>query len=120
MKFNFKIQKYQTEAVEAVVKVFNGQRKTDRLSYRRDVGTYKGGMYQQMIVTEEEDGVEFIDPTDDTGYKNSEIELIDEQLLTNLHQLQSQNNIKHMYISKPWSNYMKSMVGANSLSLFRA
>ena len=95
MKFNFKIQKYQTEAVEAVVKVFNGQRKTDRLSYRRDVGTYKGGMYQQMIVTEEEDGVEFIDPTDDTGYKNSEIELIDEQLLTNLHQLQSQNNIKH-------------------------
>lgn len=95
MKFNFKIQKYQTEAVEAVVKVFNGQRKADRLSYRRDVGTYKGAMYQQMIVTEEEDSVEFIDPTDDTGYKNSEIELIDEQLLTNLHQLQSQNNIKH-------------------------
>ena len=95
MKFNFKIQKYQTEAVDAVVKVFNGQRKMDKLSYRRDVGTHKGGMYQQMIVTEDEDSVAFIDPTDDTGYKNSEIELADEQLLTNIHQLQSQNNIKH-------------------------
>ncbi len=95
MKFNFKIQKYQTEAVEAVVKVFNSQRKTDKLSYRRDVGIYKGGMYQQMIATEDEDGVAFIDPNDDSGYKNSEIELTDEQLLTNIHQLQSQNNIKH-------------------------
>lgn len=95
MKFNFKIQKYQTEAVEAVVNVFNGQRKMDKLSYRRDVGTYKGGMYQQIIVTEDEEGVAFIDSTDDTGYKNSEIELTDGQLLTNLHQLQSGNNIKH-------------------------
>lgn len=25
MKFNFKIQQYQTDAVEAVVRVFNGQ-----------------------------------------------------------------------------------------------
>ena len=95
MKFNFKIQKYQTEAVEAVVNVFNGQRKNNNLSYRRDVGTYKGGMYQHMIVTEDEDGVAYIDPTDDTGYKNSEIEVTDEQLLINIHQLQSQNNIKH-------------------------
>lgn len=95
MKFNFKIQKYQTEAVEAVVNVFNGQRKLGKLSYRRDVGTYKGGMYQQMVVMEDEDGIAFIDLTDDTGYKNSDIELTDEQLLTNIHQLQSQNNIKH-------------------------
>jgi hypothetical protein len=95
MKFNFKIQKYQTEAVETVVKVFNGQRKLGKFSYRRDVGSYKGGMYQQMAVMEDEDGAHFIDPTDDTGYKNSEIELTDEQLLTNIHQLQSQNNIKH-------------------------
>ena len=95
MKFNFKIQKYQTEAVEAVVNVFNGQRKLEKLSYRRDVGSYKGGMYQQMTVIEDEDGAHFIDPTDNTGYKNSEIDLTDEQLLTNIHQLQSQNNIKH-------------------------
>ena len=25
MKFNFKIQQYQTDAVDAVIKVFNGQ-----------------------------------------------------------------------------------------------
>lgn len=38
MKFNFKIQPYQTEAVEAVVRVFNGQPHYDRVSYVRDLG----------------------------------------------------------------------------------
>ncbi|KIR03970.1 Type III restriction enzyme, res subunit:DEAD/DEAH box helicase [Lachnospiraceae bacterium TWA4] len=95
MKFNFKIQKYQTEAVEAVVKVFNGQPKYDKLSYRRDVGSYKGGRTQQMSLVTDDGELKIYDPNDDTGYKNREIELTDEQLLTNIHQLQSQNNIKH-------------------------
>jgi len=38
MKFNFKIQQYQTDAVDAVVKVFNGQGHYDRISYIRDIG----------------------------------------------------------------------------------
>lgn len=33
MKFNFKIQQYQTDAVDAVVRVFNGQPHYDRVSY---------------------------------------------------------------------------------------
>jgi predicted nuclease of restriction endonuclease-like (RecB) superfamily len=41
MKFNFKIQPFQTEAVENIVGVFNGQPKQDRISYRRDVGKYE-------------------------------------------------------------------------------
>jgi type III restriction enzyme len=38
MKFTFKIQPFQTEAVDAVLRVFNGQPKQERVSYRRDVG----------------------------------------------------------------------------------
>jgi len=41
-----------------------------------------------------EEGVEILDPTNDTGYENEAIELFDEQLLKNIHTLQSQNNIK--------------------------
>ena len=41
MKFNFKIQQYQTDAVDAVVKVFNGQGFYDKISYIRDKGKIK-------------------------------------------------------------------------------
>ena len=41
MKFNFKIQQYQTEAVEAVAKVFSGQGLYDSVSYIRDLGKKK-------------------------------------------------------------------------------
>lgn len=38
MKFNFKIQKYQTEAVDAIVKCFEGQPFADKIQYLRDRG----------------------------------------------------------------------------------
>ena len=38
MKFNFKIQQYQTDAVKSVIDVFNGQPYFDNTSYRRDIG----------------------------------------------------------------------------------
>jgi hypothetical protein len=41
MKFNFKIQPFQTKAVDNIVRVFNGQAKQDRISYRRDVGKFE-------------------------------------------------------------------------------
>lgn len=37
MKFNFKIQAYQTEAVENTVAVFAGQPSYDVTRYRRDM-----------------------------------------------------------------------------------
>lgn len=49
MKFNFKIQQYQTDAVDAVIKVFQGQGYHDRISYIRDVG--KKQEVQQMFCT---------------------------------------------------------------------
>ena len=38
MKFNFKIQQYQTDAVDSVVNCFKGQPYIDNVSYRRDIG----------------------------------------------------------------------------------
>lgn len=93
MKFNFKIQQYQTDAVGAVVKVFNGQGFHDKINYIRDLGKMKPDVSQITLgVTEEE--IELYDPMDDIGYKNEVLELSDEQLLANIQTLQSQNNIK--------------------------
>ena len=41
MKFRFKIQQYQTDAVESVVRAFKGQPYSDGVSYRRDLGEVK-------------------------------------------------------------------------------
>lgn len=92
MKFNFKIQQYQTDAVDAVVKVFDGQGYHDGIHYIRDLGivpksarnTFQNNA-EQLAVGEAED---------DTGFKNEEIYLSDDQLLQNIHGIQSENNIK--------------------------
>lgn len=93
MKFNFKIQQYQTDAVDAVVKAFNGQGFYDKISYIRDLGNMKSKDMQMTLgFTDEE--MELYDPANDTGYKNELVELSDEQLLNNIQALQRQNNIK--------------------------
>lgn len=92
MKFNFKIQQYQTEAVDSVVKVFHGQGFHDGISYIRDLGKYKNP--QQTSFVSFDGTTEVIDPFNDTGYKNEVVELSDEQLLNNIQTIQSQSNIK--------------------------
>lgn len=105
LKFNFKIQQYQTDAVDAVVKVFNGQGFHDKFSYIRDKGKVKkeygidgevvsqgNQMSFQTVGTQLE--YDDIDELSDTGYKNELVELSDEQLLSNIQALQRQNNIK--------------------------
>lgn len=93
MKFNFKIQQYQTDAVDAVVRAFAGQGYQDKLSYIRDIGKVKSENQQiQLGLSEEE--LEIFDPTKDTGYRNEAISLTDEQLLKNIQTLQSENNIR--------------------------
>lgn len=94
MKFNFKIQDYQTDAVDAVVKVFAGQGHHDKISYIRDLGKVQPKPIQQQLTLDIVDTPDYIDPTDDTGYKNEAIELTDEQLLKNINNIQTQNNIK--------------------------
>lgn len=92
MKFNFKIQQYQTDAVDAVVKVFNGQGFHDGISYVRDLGKYKN--LQQGSFVSFNGTNEVIVPFDDTGYKNEVVEISDEKILKNIQTLQSQSNIK--------------------------
>ena len=74
MKFQFKIQQYQTDAVENTVSVFAGQPSHDPAAYRRDVG-------RERLDFEE------------TGYRNAEVELDARQLLENIRKVQRESNI---------------------------
>lgn len=83
MKFHFKEQEYQTNAVNAVVNVFNGQGYKERVNYIRDIGKQPEKIQQTLD-----------DDIDENGYKNADLELTDEQLLSNIHNIQQNNNIK--------------------------
>jgi type III restriction enzyme len=80
MKFKFKIQQYQSDAVESTVSVFAGQPSKTNAQYRRDLGKQK----QQLKAEFEE---EFV------GYRNADVELNANQLLENIHHQQVQNDI---------------------------
>lgn len=90
MKFNFKIQQYQTDAVESVIKVFSGQGFHKNSGYIRDLGTIERPANVQTSLFGEDEA----DIYNDTGFKNDEIELTDIQLLENIQKLQKDNNIK--------------------------
>jgi len=109
MKFQFKIQPFQSEAAESVVKVFAGQPNYGVSKYRRDVGTTKpkqrpaqGSMFED----EEEQTMEEFE----TAYRNAEVELTREQLLKNIRDVQMANNIK-------LSNELVQGLGAVSLDV---
>ena len=53
MKFQFKIQQYQTDAVNSVVNIFAGQPYSDRVSYVRDLGINKKNQYTQISLFNE-------------------------------------------------------------------
>ncbi|MBD5223986.1 MAG: DEAD/DEAH box helicase family protein [Bacteroidales bacterium] len=75
MKFKFKIQGYQTDAVANTTAIFTGQPNRDPAHYRRDLGKLPTGTMREML--------------DDDGYRNSDIELSSKQLLDNLHSVQT-------------------------------
>lgn len=93
MKFNFKIQSYQTDAVESTVGIFNGQPYYDRTSYIRDLGKTAPKPVQMQLPMNYEYG-EQIDLENEMGFKNENIDLTDEQLLRNIREMQTLNNIK--------------------------
>lgn len=88
MKFTFKIQQYQTEAVEAVVNVFRGQGMHANAAYLRDRGIENKPAASQLSLLEDEEVYA------DTGFKNENIQLTDEQLLMNIRKQQTVNNIR--------------------------
>ena len=88
MKFKFKIQQYQTDAVEQTVNVFAGQPSKTNAQYRRDIGKIETG----TIVFED----------DYMGWRNNDVELNDRQLLENIHKQQNTGNIpQSKTLSKP-------------------
>ena len=88
MRFKFKIQQYQTDAVEQTVNVFAGQPSKTNAQYRRDIGQIKAG----TIVFED----------DYMGWRNNDVELNDRQLLENIHKQQVAGNIpQSKTLSKP-------------------
>ena len=95
MKFNFKIQDYQTDAVEAVVDCFEGQIYSNGVSYRRDLGNLltTGGI--QASVTMDEKGKSYLgEDLYDTGFKNEKITISPDALLSNIKKVQQDNNLK--------------------------
>lgn len=84
MKFRFKIQQYQTEAVEAITRVFQGQPHYDKWAYQRYIGL-------EMPQHKEDTGD---NPTGETGYRNADLQLTPEQLLRNVQSIQNENNIR--------------------------
>ena len=90
MNFKFKIQQYQTDAVEAVVNAFSGQGMDTGTRYTRDLGSKKFENIQATLDSDEFDDNYIYD----IGYKNERISLSDDQLLANIRRIQQENNIK--------------------------
>ena len=95
MKFKFKIQQYQTDAVENTVAVFTGQPSHRVSEYRRDLGKRS---QQQM------------DFEGETGFRNHRIELDSKTLLKNI------NSIQNLYDITPSPTLAKG-VGAVNLDI---
>ena len=80
MKFKFKKQQYQTNAVESVADCFAGQPKNTGLQYRIDPGRVVAGAPQQREMYDE-------------GFKNPDIALPPAVLLENIHAVQRRQNL---------------------------
>ncbi len=95
MKFKFKIQQYQTDAVERTVEVFSGQPSYAPIKYRMDLGKREGKL--QYV-------------GDDDAYCNANVELSQTQLLDNIRKVQAQGDIK-------LSDKLLPSIGACSLDI---
>ncbi len=94
MEFRFKIQQYQSDAVDAVVSVFEGQPYMDCLSYMRDLGNALPLINAEVAL----------------GYENHKIELTDSELLENIKDVQRKNNI-------PLSESLSKSIGNCSIDV---
>src|SRR5690606_17283786 len=80
MKLRFKVQPYQTNAVNAVVDCFTGQPLSAGLSYRIDPGLLKEGLQLRQDYEYE-------------GFRNTDIALSEAQLLENIQKVQRSQNL---------------------------
>ncbi|MDR0499897.1 MAG: DEAD/DEAH box helicase family protein [Coriobacteriales bacterium] len=105
MKFQFKIQPFQTEAAESVVRVFAGQPNVGASKYRRDIGSEKKlsederverrGYMALSYATLSEEKKQAVEEEYEAAYRNENVALSSDELLKNIHAVQTANNIKY-------------------------
>ncbi|MGN0960944.1 MAG: DEAD/DEAH box helicase family protein, partial [Christensenellales bacterium] len=88
MKFKFKTQPYQQDAVSNICKVFKGQPHLDMVRYTRDLGIRK--KTDELKQTSLFDAYE----ENDDGFENAKILLEDADLFANIKKIQQENNYK--------------------------
>ncbi|WP_213575674.1 DEAD/DEAH box helicase family protein [Rhodococcus sp. USK13] len=84
MKLQFKVQQYQTDAVDSVVDVFEGQPKHDGIFYRIDPGKVQRLPNPALFEANETPG---------SGLRNAEVVLSAAQLLANVQKVQRSRNL---------------------------
>lgn len=82
MKIQFKVQDYQTDAVEAVVNCFAGQPRITTPKYAVDPGLEKTAQPRGLIDSQELE-----------GFRNADLRLTNAQVLANIGQIQLEQNI---------------------------
>ena len=87
MKLKFKIQQYQTDAVQNVVRVFAGQPNKGLAEYVVDKGKIYVKDNGKLVETPKVDFEDF------NGYRNGDITLTKDELLDNIHHVQADSNI---------------------------
>lgn len=90
MKFKFKIQQYQTDAVKAITDVFQGQPYRGSFKYTIDMGVKDSR--KQISLLDNSGGISS-DFDDDIGFANPQIELMPQQLFTNIKNIQFANGL---------------------------
>jgi type III restriction enzyme len=79
MKFRFKVQTFQTDAVDAVVDCFQGQPMGNVLRYRIDPGVFKAGQTARLEM--------------DEGFRNNDLALPLPEILKNIQSVQLRQNL---------------------------
>ncbi len=94
MKFIFKTQQYQVDAVNAVVDVFKGQPFIAGEEYTRDLGEQKKTKVTAISIFDKEpSGQRLVEDDYDLGYSNATIKISQEKLLENIRQIQAESNL---------------------------
>jgi type III restriction enzyme len=90
MKFKFKIQKYQTDAVDSITNVFNGQMHNDGVKHTVNIGESKRTKEKSFVNAD----LDINSDEYDLGFANAKIELTNEKLLKNIQLIQQNANIR--------------------------
>ena len=98
MKLKFKVQPYQTHAVDSLADCFAGQPKSSGVSYRIDPGALlctTFGSPQTLTFPQQAPlaGMEPASAASDAGFRNADLTLSPAQLLENIQAVQRRQNL---------------------------